>query len=160
MASILDDNYGVTDARRERRNKIVIGVALLVAVAAIIVYFSLRTWKQEQTVKEFLAALDHQEFQKAYAMFGCTPEHPCENYDPRRFNEDWGPATVYSHGAQAHIDNVDYCDSTVVFLLSYPNADPVYLYVERSTNLIGFFPEPRCPGRHWEFGRFFKSLFS
>src|SRR5262249_26811804 len=121
---------------------------------------SLRTWRQEQVVKQFLGTLDRKEFQQAYRMWGCTPETPCPNYDPDRFNEDWGPSTVYSHGSSAKVENVDFCGDGVVFQLSYPNADPVSLWVERSTNVITFAPWARCPGRHWEFGRFFRSLFS
>jgi hypothetical protein len=160
MPGILDDNYGVADARRERRNKLIV-VGLLLAIAVgVIGYFSLRTWRQEQVLKEFLATLDRKEFQQAYRMWGCTPETPCKYYDADRFNQDWGPSTAYSHGSSAKIDNIDFCDAGVVFQVSFPNADPVSLWVERSTNLISFAPWPRCPGRHWEFGRFFKSLFS
>src|SRR5438045_6400351 len=114
MPGILDDSYGVADARRERRNKLIVLGGLLAVVVALVGYFSLRTWRQEQVVKEFLATLDRKEFQQAYGMWGCTPETPCQNYDPGRFNEDWGPSTVYSHGAAAKVENVDYCGDGVV----------------------------------------------
>jgi hypothetical protein len=160
MPGILDDSYGVEDARKERRTKMIVLGGLLAIALGALGYFTFRTWPQERVMKEFLARLDHKEFQQAYRMWGCTPESPCRYYDPDRFNEDWGPSTVYSHGSAAKIENVDFCDAGVVFQVSYPNADPVSLYVERSTNIISFAPWPRCPGRHWEFGRFFKSLFS
>jgi hypothetical protein len=160
MPGILDDSYGVEDARKERRTKrIVVGGLLAIALGAV-AYFTFRTWPQERVMKEFLARLDRKEFQQAYRMWGCTPETPCRYYDPDRFNEDWGPSTAYSHGSAGKIDNVDFCDAGVVFQVSFPNADPISLYVERSSNIISFAPWPRCPGRHWEFGRFFKSLFS
>jgi hypothetical protein len=92
----------------------------------------------------------------------CPPENPCK-YNPfDRFEQDWGPATPYSHGGAAKVANVDYCGEGVVFNISYPNADPVVLWVERGTNIISFAPQDweRCPGRHWQFRRFFKSLFS
>jgi hypothetical protein len=160
MPGILDDSYGVVDARRERRNKIIVLGGLLTIAVGLVAYFSLRTWQQERVMKEFLATLERKEFQQAYRMWGCTQETPCPNYDPGRFNEDWGPSTEYSHGSAAKIDNVDFCGDGVVFQVSYPKAEPVSLWVERSTNVISFAPWPRCPGRHWEFGRFFKSLFS
>jgi len=160
MPGILDDNYGVADARRERRTKRIIVVGLLTIAVGAVGYLTFRTWPQERVMKEFLASLERKEFQQAYRMFGCTPEKPCQYYDADRFNQDWGPATVYSHGSAAKIDNVDYCGDVVVFQLAYPNADPVSLSVDRATNIIGFAPWPRCPGRHWEFRRFFKSLFS
>jgi hypothetical protein len=92
----------------------------------------------------------------------CPTETSCK-YNPfESFQKDWGPATPYSHGSAAKVDNVDYCGESVVFNVSYPNADPLVLVVDRSTNVIGFAPSDweRCPGRHWQFRRFFKSLFS
>src|SRR5216684_5000677 len=160
MPGILDENYGVADARKERRKKIVIVAGLVAVVLAAVVYFTVRTWPQERVMKEFLATLDRKEFQQAYRMWGCTPESPCRYYEPDRFTEDWGPSSKYSQGSVAKIENIDFCGDGVVFQLSYPNAEPVSLWVERSTSVISFAPWPRCPGRHLEFGRFFKSLFS
>ena len=159
MAGFLD-GYGVADARKERRRKRVIlwSLATVLAVAAGFLYF--RTWREERVVKEFFATLDRRDFQGAYRMFGCTQDTPCPNYDPARFIEDWGPDTPYAKGSSARVANVDFCDSGVVFLVNYPNAEPVSLWVERSSRVISFAPWPRCPGRHWEFGRFFRSLFS
>ena len=80
----------------------------------------------------------------------------------RRSKAGQRPKRLVSLGSAAKVDNVDYCDESVVFNVSYPNADPLVLVVDRSTNIIGFAPSDwdRCPGRHWQFRRFFKSLFS
>jgi len=160
MPGILDDNYGVADAKKERRTKLIIVAGLVAVLAGALAYFSLRTWQQERVIKAFFATLDRKEFQQAYQMWGCTPEAPCRYYNADSFNRDWGPSTPYSHGSAARIDNVDFCDAGVVFNVSFPGAEAVALWVERSTGVISFAPWPRCPGRHWEFGRFFKSLFS
>jgi hypothetical protein len=159
MPGFLDD-YGVADERRSRAwKRIVLGV-LLVAICGTFGYFFFRTWSEERIVKDFLATLDKGDYQGAYRMWGCTQDTPCRNYDPSRFNEDWGPDTPYHKGSSAKIDNIDFCDSGVVFLVNYPNAKPVSLWVERSTKIISFAPWERCPGRHWEFKRFFRSLFA
>ena len=160
MAGLLEGEYGEAEARRGRIWKRIILWTLTAAVALTIGYFYFRTWSEERTVKEFLATLSRQDFQGAYKMFGCTQETPCANYDPKRFNEDWGPDTPYANASKAEIANVDFCSAGVVVLVNYPNAEPVSLWVERSTGVLSFAPWPRCPGRHWEFGRFFRSLFS
>ena len=160
MPGILDPSYGVEDTRREHATRRIVLAAIAAAILAGMGYFYFRTWSEERILKGFFSALERKDFQGAYAMWGCTQDKPCRYYDPDRFNQDWGPATAYAHGAAAKIDNIDFCDAGVVFNVSYPNADPVALWVERSSNVISFAPWPRCPGRHWEFGKFFKSLFS
>jgi hypothetical protein len=154
------DEYGVRDARRERiRKRIVLG-SLLAVFALTVGYFYFRTWREERVIEQFLATLDRQDYQGAYKMFGCSQDTPCPNYAPQQFNEDWGPDTPYAKGAAARITNIDFCNAGVVFRIEYPNAEPVALWVERSTKVISFAPWERCPGRHWEFKRFFRSLFS
>ena len=158
MAEFLDQ-YGVADAHKERKRKRIILGSLVAIVLGVTGYFYFRTWSEERVVKEFFATLEKKDFQGAYRMWGCSQDKPCDNYDPRRFNEDWGPDTPYAKGAAAQIANVDFCDTGVVILVNYPNASPVSLRVERSTKVIGFSPWPRCPGRHLEIGRFFSNLF-
>jgi hypothetical protein len=155
------DTYGAGEERRGRWIKrIVVGV-LAVAIIGTSSYLYFRTWTQEQTIKRFFAALENKDFQGAYRMW-CPTDNFCK-YNPfDMFEKDWGPATPYSHANAAKVDNIDYCGDGVVFNISYPNAEPVILWVERSTNIISFAPSDweRCPGRHWQFRRFFKSLFS
>jgi hypothetical protein len=155
------DTYGVADHRRGRLiTRIVLSVLAIAAVgSASYLYF--RTWSQEQTLKHFFAALDKQDFQGAYKMW-CPTENICK-YNPfDKFEQDWGPSTPYSHGSAAKVDNIDFCGDGVVFNVSYPNAEKLVLWVERTTNIISFAPSDweRCPGKHWQFRRFFKSLFS
>lgn len=159
MAGILDEGYGVADARRERLKKRIIIGSLAGVVLAAILYFNFRTWSEERTVKEFLSTLERKDYQGAYRMWGCSQDTPCKNYDPTRFNEDWGPDSQYSKQSGS-ITTVDYCGDGVVLSLNYPNAEPVALWVDRQTKVLSFSPWPRCPGRHWEFKRFFQSLFS
>jgi len=159
MAGYLDQ-YGVAEAKREGRvKKIVLTVAAVVVLAAV-GYFTFRTWGQERVVNQFLATLSRKDYQAAYRMWGCTPETPCKFYDLEKFDEDWGPKSSYANADKAKIDAIDYCDAGVVFDLTFPGADPVALWVERSTNIISFAPWPQCPGRHWQFRQFFKKIFS
>lgn len=159
------DTYGVGEERRGRKIKqLMTRVVLPVLVVALLgtcAFLYFRTWRQEQTVKRFFATLENKDFQGAYKMW-CPTESSCK-YNPfEMFEADWGPATPYAHGSADKIDNVDYCGDTVVFNVSSPNAEARVLVVDRGTGTIGYAPSDwdRCPGPHWQFRRFFKSLFS
>src|SRR5579871_6868643 len=113
MASGFLDAYEHQAERQFRRNQMVkralAGLAI-VAVAGAIAYYSLRTRGQERVVHEFLADLQHQKYQEAYRLWGCTPETPCKYYAPDKFTEDWGPSSEHSNPSQITIEHVDYCD--------------------------------------------------
>jgi hypothetical protein len=155
------DTYGVGEERRGRWIKRVIFSVLAVGIIGTCSYLYFRTWPQEQALKRFFAALDSKDFQGAYRMW-CPTDSVCK-YNPfDMFEKDFGPATPYSHGSAAKVDNVDYCGESVVFNVSYPNADPLVLVVRRDDNVISFAPSEweRCPWRLLLLRRFFKSLFS
>jgi len=146
--------------RRSALLKRVILGTLLVAVIGATAYYSLRTRSQEHTVKQFLDDLQHQRYQQAYALWGCTQDTPCKYYPPDKFTEDWGPGSRYANAGAFQIDHVDYCGDGVVFDLTYPNSDELGLWVQRTNNVLSFAPWPRCPGRHLQLRQFFKSLFN
>jgi hypothetical protein len=162
MAGFLDA-YEDQAERQHRRSwllkRVIIGV-LLVAVIGGTSYYTLRTRVQEQVVKQFLDDLQHQRYQEAYALWGCTPDAPCRYYPPDKFTEDWGPSSHFSNASAFTVEHVDFCGDGVVFDLGYPNSDDLGLWVQRSTNVISFAPWPRCPGRHLQLRQFFKSLFN
>jgi len=154
------DAYGVSDERRERRVKRIVIWGLAIALAGTFGYFYFRTWPQERVMKSFLASLAKQDFQGAYQIWGCTQDHPCRYYSPENFIEDWGPSSQRANAAAAQISLVDYCDSEVVFDITYPNAPMVALSIERSSNKISFAAWERCPGRHLQLAQFVHNLFS
>jgi hypothetical protein len=162
MSGFLDSTYGVADARRERRNKRIILWSLTAVIVAVILFFSFRNWRQERVVKQFLTLLKQQNYQDAYKLFGCTQENPCKYYPPEKFNEDWGPGGEYKDAGNAKIQNEDVCGSGVIFTVAIPKKDPLGLWVETSTNVLGFAPNgwSRCPGPHWQIWEYLKSRFS
>lgn len=85
------DNYGVKDARREKRVKQILYTVLTLAVVGGGLWFFFRNWKEESRVKEFLTLLERQDYKTAYALWGCTEATPCRDYKFERFLEDWGP---------------------------------------------------------------------
>jgi len=162
MSGIFDADYGVKEARRERRTKRIVlwGVGIVIFGATL--YFTFRTWREEHVVKQFVTDLKEQKYQDAYKLWGCTQETPCKYYPPERFNEDWGPSGQYKDAGAAKIENVDVCGSGVVVTLDVPKIEPFGLWVERSNDVIGFAPNGwvRCPGRHLQIWQFIKSHFS
>lgn len=157
MPGILDSNYGVSDARRERRNKLIVFWSLGILIVAVILFFTFRTYRQERVVKQFLSLLKEKNYQDAYKLWGCTQETPCKYYPPEKFNEDWGPSGQYKDAANTKVTAEDVCGSGVVFAMSIPNLEPFGLWVESSTDNLSYAPWVRCPGPHWQIWDFIKS---
>ena len=157
MAGFME-GYGEKDFRRNR-------LILRIAVAAVVVavlgaggYFYFRTWGAERVFDQFKETLARQDYEAGYRMW-CTPEKPCAYYSMEKFKSDWVPPSPYANLASASVEHVDYCGNGVVFDLSYQGADPIALWVERSTGVMSFFPYQRCPGKHLQLGPFFRRLF-
>src|SRR5215467_7467826 len=109
------DGYGVADQRRERliKRAVVWGAAAVVLGGGLFFWF--HNWRQEQVVKQFLGLLEQKRYQEAYAMWGCTPDHPCKYYSPEKFLEDWGAASPNAHPSAIKIAHEDTCGNGVVF---------------------------------------------
>jgi hypothetical protein len=162
MPGFLDSSYGVTEARRARRIKLIVGWGLGILVVGTILFFTFRNWRQEQVIKQFFSLLKEQKYQDAYKLWGCTQETPCKYYPPDRFTEDWGPSGQYKDAASAKISNEDVCGSGVIFTVEIPKIEPFGLWVETSNNVLGFAPNgwARCPGAHLHLWEFLKAHFS
>jgi hypothetical protein len=156
MAGYLDQ-YGVTDARRERLRGRVIIWGVLVVIAGTLAFFYFRNFTEERAIDRFLTLLKEQKYSDAYRLWE-TPES-ARFYPPEKFSEDWGPAGGYRNTATLQIREVDSCDTGVVFDMAYPGADDFGLWVERKSKIISFAPWPRCPGPHLQIWKFIKSKF-
>ena len=155
MGGILDASYGVADERRGRWiRRIVIwsGLAIIVGLG---LYFWFRNFRQEQTLKQFFSLLQQKRYQEAYAMMGCTQDHPCKYYSPEKFVEDFGPSSAFANPAAVKIQHEDNCGNGVVFDTGQPEG----LFIDKETDTVSFAPGPRCPGRHLQLWEFLKSRF-
>ena len=153
------DAYGVADQRRERLIKRIVIWGGAAVVVAVILYFSFRNFRQEQVIKQFFSLLEQKRYQEAYAMWGCTPDHPCKYYAPEKFTEDWGPSSPYANPSAIKIAHEDTCGNGVVFDIEAPGQKPQGLFIDKDTNTVSYAPEARCPGKHLQLWEFFKSRF-
>jgi hypothetical protein len=150
--------YGAGEEERWRLIKRVLFIGLPSVLVVVGAFFYFRTWGQERVVSTFLETLEQKQYEEAYRMW-CTPETPCRYYPLEKFKQDWGPAGQYGNLSALKFENIDYCDSGVVFEATYPDSQPFGLWVERSSGLISFAPWQRCPGKHLQFGPILKRIF-
>jgi hypothetical protein len=159
MAGYLD-TYGAGEEQRERLIKRVIVLTLLVVVVGGGLFLWFRNWRQEQVIKQFLGLLQEKRYQEAYAMWGCTQDHPCKYWGPEKFTEDWGPSSPYADVASIKIVHEDPCGNGVVFDIASSKLPEQGLFVDKETNTLSYAPAARCPGRHLQIWEFLKSHFS
>jgi hypothetical protein len=163
MSSYLEA-YGAAEQRRARIigifkiSSIILGCAL---VLGLILFGLFKNHSEEQRAKTFVGLLDAQNYQAAYAMWGCTASHPCPEYPFAKFQEDWGPKSDHANEAAARIGLSQSCGSGVLIELDYKAPEqPVSLWVERDSGTLSFAPWPECPGtRHLHLGTWLKSVF-
>jgi hypothetical protein len=155
MAGYLDE-YGVKDARRDQRRKQILLWSVIAVVVGVSAFLYFRNWSEERVVDRFLTLLKEQKYQEAYKMWE-TPES-AKFYPPEKFAEDWGPMGGYKNSSALQIQNVDACDTGVVFDMAY-GADEFGLWVERKTGVLSFAPWKRCPGPHLQIWQFLKTRF-
>src|ERR1700722_13225223 len=130
MSGFLDPGYGVTEARRAKRIKLIAVSSISILIVASVLFFTFRNWRQERVVKQFLSLLKQQNYQDAYKLWGCTQETPCKYYPPEKINEDWGPSGQYKDAVNGKIGVVDVCGSGVFFAMQIPNVKTFGLWVE------------------------------
>src|SRR5438105_243737 len=162
MSSYLEA-YGADEeqrASRLQRMKRGIAGAVILIVAALIIYAVFKNYPEQRQVKAFVEDLRKQDYQAAYRMFGCTETTPCRDYTFQKFLDDWGPKSRHADAASAHIGMSQSCGTGVILRLDYKGAEPVPLWVERGTHVVSYAPWPECPGRHVHIGTFLRSLFS
>ena len=160
MGGFLDASYGAAEEKRSRTVKKVILWGGTAIVLGVVLFFWFRNYRQEQIVQEFLSLLQQKKYPEAYAMWGCTQDHPCKYYSTEKFLEDWGGSSPWANPSAIKIVHEDNCGNGVVFSLETPKADPTGLFVDKDTNTLSFAPEARCPGRHLQIWEFIKSRFS
>ena len=147
MAGYLD-HYGAGEERREKQIKRLVLTAIGVVIAAGVLYFIFKNYRQERQVNRFLDLLAHRDFQAAYVLWGCTAASPCRDYQFTEFMKDWGPQSEHADAKSFHITKTRSCGSGVIVTVDSNkgvNKQEDKLWVQRDDLTIGFSPLPGCP---------------
>lgn len=161
MAGYLDE-FGVKDAKREKRNKIIIYSVLALVIGGGTIWYFARTFTEERVVKRFISSLESKDYKAAYAMWGCTDQSPCRDYKFDKFLEDWGEKSPYSKPSEISITLAETCGNSVWISIQTPKTEELGLSVDPETRFLSFTPDPRCPhkrrisefpGRLWRYLR-------
>ena len=140
------DNFGVVDAKREKRNKRIVISLLSIAVAGGLLWYFFRDWKEEARVREFFALLEKKDFKQAYALWGCTDATPCRDYAFDKFLRDCGPESIAGNVAAVQRGKVKSCSGGIIQQMTI-KGEEVNLFVDRANLQLGFAPLPVCKPR-------------
>lgn len=147
MAGYLD-HYGAGEERREKTIKRLVLIAVVVIVAAGVLFLIFKNYRQERQVNRFFDLLAHQDYQSAYALWGCTAANPCRDYPLAEFMKDWGPQSEHADPKSFHITKTRSCGSGVIVTVDSrkdAGTREDKLWVQRDDLTIGFSPLPGCP---------------
>jgi hypothetical protein len=143
MAGYLD-SYGAGEERREKVVKIGLLAVLLAAILAGVLFYVFHNFRQERQAKRFFQLLAAQQFKEAYALWGCTESHPCQEYPFTEFMKDWGPQSGRGAVRDWRITRSRSCGSGVILTVDGDHQQEK-LWVQRRDLTIGFSPWPGCP---------------
>jgi hypothetical protein len=147
MAGYLD-HYGAGEERREKTIKRLVLTAVVVVIAAGILFLIFKNYRQERQVNRFFGLLSRQDYQAAYGLWGCTAANPCRDYQFTEFMKDWGPQSEHADPKSFHITKTRSCGSGVIVTVDSgkgANRQEDKLWVQRDDLTIGFSPLPGCP---------------
>jgi hypothetical protein len=139
------DKYGAGEERREKILKWIVVSVLVVLIGGGILYGLFRDYPEERQAGRFFELLQAQNYQAAYALWGCsTPTAAaCHDYPFADFMKDWGPDAAPV--SKSEVLDGESCGSGVIVDLDGGKAGEKKLWVERSTHFLGFPPYERCP---------------
>jgi hypothetical protein len=146
MAGYLD-HYGAGEERREKLIKRLVLTAVVVVVAAGVMFLVFKNYRQERQVNRFFDLLARQDYQTAYTLWGCTAANPCRDYQFPEFMKDWGPQSEHADPKSFHITKTRSCGSGVIVTVNSKGANKQEdkLWVQRDDLILGFSPLPGCP---------------
>ncbi len=142
-------------ARARKRRNLIIGLVVLLIAAAIFVYVAW-DWPQEHRVNQFFAAVEHQDFPKAFGIWNNDPnwqQHPDKyakaGYPYGRFLVDWSQSGDYGVITSHKILYATTFGNSVIMAIEINGRKtPMTLGVERKTELIGFTPFELTPQKN------------
>ncbi len=147
--------YDPVAARKKRIRIISISTIILII---LILAWNYRFWPEEHQVDLFFAALQKQDYEKAYGVWNHDSDwkqHPekYSNYSFQEFMKDWGPGGEWGLIKSYHVDGsavpkggngtkFDVTSSGVVVVVTVNEriAQKAHIWVEKSDKTLGFSP--------------------
>ena len=144
MAGYLDQ-YGAGDERRNALIKRVIYVIVGLIVFVALPWYLFKNHSYEGRVRSFFDLLRKHDYPTAYRTWGCGEPKTCDGYPYNRFLEDWGEKGA--DPAALRILDSESCGSGVMLTVRASRDRQDTLWVEKSTGIISFAPQPVCPNK-------------
>jgi len=138
-------------AKEKRRNRAIIAIVVVIIVAAALVWW-FRNWPEEHVANQFVAALQAQDYPKAYGVWMHDPEwksHPqkYERYPFADFYRDWGPSGEWGLIKTFNLDgsvNPPHASGVIVQFTINGRAEKLRLWVEKKDKTITFCQAQGC----------------
>ena len=146
------------DSARARKRRVWITSAVSIIVILSLLTWNFRHYPQEHVVDTFFAALQQQDYEKAYGIWNHDPDwkqHPQQysKYTFQGFMQDWGPGGEWGLVKSYHVDGsavpkggngtkFDVASSGVVVVVTVNErvAQKAHVWVEKSDKTLGFSP--------------------
>jgi hypothetical protein len=145
MAGYLDQ-YGAGDERRAAIIKRTVLIVVALIVFTVLPWYLFKNHAQEHRVRDFLDLLRKHDYAAAYKTWGCDTPKVCDGYPFDRFQEDWGEKSTADPKA-LRIEDSESCGSGVMLSVRASRDRQDTLWVEKSTGIISFAPNPVCPSK-------------
>jgi len=131
---------------QKRRIYAIAGLVLLIILGFLV--YNFWNWREEHAVNRFLAAIEHKDYEKAYAIWNADPawkQHPQKyaGYNFGTFELDWGPTGEYgeirSHKIRTSLTPKNSSGVVVISMINDRKV-PLPLWVEKKDRSITFLP--------------------
>ncbi len=145
------------DSSRARRRKILIAVIVIVVLLVSWAAYHLRDHHERAAVGKFFAALQKQDYERAYAVWFNDPgwkQHPAKypNYQFNEFYRDWGPGGEWGLVKSYVVD----CSlvpgggsGVIVQVTVNGRAEHAYVWAQKADGTLSFSPTEIECGNWW-----------
>ena len=134
------------DERRAKRQTLLVWTAIVVVIVLLAGIFFARNLVYERIVDRFFTAIEHQDFESAYAVYMADPDwkaHPQKytNYPFGQFSLDWGPSGDWGPIREHHINGAERIGTGVIVAVTI-NGRPerAYMWVEKKDHTMTVAP--------------------
>ena len=131
---------------QKRRIYAIAGLVLLIILGFLV--YNFRNWREEHAINRFLTAIEHKDYEKAYAIWNADTDwkqHPQKyaGYNFGTFELDWGPTGEYgeirSHKIRTSLTPKNSSGVVVISMINDRKV-PLPLWVEKKDRSITFLP--------------------